>query len=85
MKSKFVEKCGGCIFWFPVQRSANDLIGAARRGDCFGAPPQVVPIIAQGQLTGGMNIRPQTSEDCIACSLYADEIGEVDGPANDAH
>lgn len=85
MKKKFVEKCGSCIFWFPAQRSANDLIGSARRGDCFGAPPQVVPIINQGQLAGGMNIRPQTSENDMACSLYADEIGGIEGAADEAH
>jgi len=81
MKAKYVEKCGSCIFWMPVERTAVELIGSPQRGDCYGAPPQVVPIINQGRLAGGMNIRPQTSETDNACSMYGTEedLGIIEG------
>lgn len=74
------SKCGNCIFWLRLDPGKTPVIGATPRGDCFGAPPQVVPIINNGQLAGGMNIRPQVPADCPACGLYVgiDEEDEED-------
>ncbi len=85
MKPKINERCGDCIFWIPAQVASKDLvIGAAKRGECYGAPPQVVPIINQGQMVGGMNIRPQVAENDVACSFYTDEFDE-DSANDPAH
>jgi len=84
---KISEHCGDCAFWFPVEAGAR-IIGQVKRGDCFGVPPQVVPVLDKGQIVGGRNMRPQTAATDTACSLWADE-NEIEAPgmrkaANDA-
>lgn len=62
-------KCGACIFWEEVDPGATPVIGQPARGLCFGAPPQVIPIVNNGQVVGGQNIRPLTLKTDKACGI----------------
>ncbi len=72
--------CGDCLFWHPVEPAGAVTIGAPKLGVCFGSPPQVVPVINNGKIAGGVNIRPQTPSNEMACSLYMDRDAPEDEP-----
>ncbi len=71
--------CGDCIYWIETETGGPVTIGAPKRGLCFGAPPQVIPVIQNQAVVGGMNIRPIIAETDSICSLFEDD-GEDAGP-----
>lgn len=62
--------CGTCIFWAEIETVAPAIIGEPRQGYCFGAPPQMVPIMNQGKIVGAMNMRPQLPSTEQACGAF---------------
>lgn len=75
------DVCGNCFWWFQAEPNGPVTIGAPKRGICFGNPPQVVPIVREGQIVGGANIRPQVPENEPVCSLY---MSDEDDEENDS-